>query len=57
MTHRKTGWIAAGGDAGNDYAGEFHGLHMSYGRKSGSGGGNHLGVGARIFQLNMLSKE
>ena len=51
MTHKKTGWIAAGGDVDNDYVAVYHGLHMSYGRKSGSGGPGNLKVGARVFEL------
>ena len=38
LTHKKTGWISVGGDADNDYAADFHGIKLSYGRKSGSGG-------------------
>jgi hypothetical protein len=49
LTHRKTGWISVGGDADNDYAADFHGMKLSYGRKSGAGGAGSQKVGARIF--------
>jgi hypothetical protein len=54
LTNKKTGWISAGGDADNDYVSVYHGMRLSYGRKSGSGGPGSLPVGARVFELKMV---
>jgi len=57
VTQKKTGWISAGGDPDNDYVAEFHGLRLSYGRKSGSGGPGSLPPGARVFELKMVPQS
>jgi len=49
--YERTIWIASGGDNDNDFAGNYHGLWMSYGRKSGFGGPGRLERGARIWEL------
>lgn len=47
----KTGWVGFGGDADNDFAGNYHGTYLSYGRKTGFGGGGELKRGVRVFDL------
>jgi hypothetical protein len=32
-------------------------MHMSYGRKSGSGGPGNLAVGARVFELKLVPQS
>lgn len=49
ITHRKTGMISAGGDPENDYAAHYKGIHLNYGRKTGSGGPGSQTPGARLF--------
>jgi hypothetical protein len=57
LTQKKTGWIATGGDPDNDFVAVYHNMHMSYGRKSGSGGPGNLPVGARVFELKMVPQS
>jgi hypothetical protein len=47
----KIGWIGAGGDANNDFSGNYHDIFLSYGRKSGFGGDGSLKRGARVFHF------
>jgi hypothetical protein len=45
----KVGWIGASGDSNNDFAGNYHDIFLSYGRKTGYGGDGDLVRGARVF--------
>lgn len=51
LTHKRTGFMTAGGDPNNDYAADYHGMKMCYARKTGSGGRGELTIGARIYDL------
>jgi len=47
-------WVTCGHDHSNDFEGEYDGIKLSYGRKSGYGsyGPKYLQRGARVFELN-----
>jgi len=49
--YERTIWIGSGSDPENDYAGNYHGIWMSYGRKSGYGGKGSLNRGVRVWEL------
>jgi hypothetical protein len=53
----KVGWFAAGSDSNNDFMGEYHGVQLCYGRKTGKGGPRSLKQGARIFHVHKKTKE
>lgn len=56
MKHRGTiKWISAGGDHSSDYWGEYSGMGLSLGRKTGFGsyGPKYLQKGARVFVLRV----
>lgn len=48
-------WVTAGHDHDNDYYGNYQGINLAYGRKSGFGGygPKNLKVGARIFEVTL----
>lgn len=48
---QRTTWVGVGHDADNDFAGRYHGLYMSYARKTGYGGKGSLPRGARVFEI------
>ena len=48
---QRTTWIGVGSDADNDFAGKYHGIYMSYARKTGYVGEGSLTRGARVFEL------
>lgn len=55
--YERTVWIGAGSDSNNDYVGNYHGLYLSYARKSGFGGYGDLKRGARIWSLEKKQSE
>lgn len=46
-------WVTAGHDHNNDYYGQYQGINLAYGRKSGVGGygPKKMKVGARVFEV------
>ncbi|CDW91575.1 metallophosphoesterase [Stylonychia lemnae] len=48
-------WISSGHDHDNDYYGQYKGINMAYGRKTGYGqyGPNKLLRGARVFEISI----
>lgn len=51
--------VFCGHDHSNDYQGDYHGIRLHYGRKTGFGGheprkdqANHLKKGARIIEIS-----
>jgi hypothetical protein len=46
-------WVTAGHDHNNDYYGEFQGVNLAYGRKSGRGGygPDNMKIGARVWEV------
>ena len=46
-------WVSVGHDHNNDYYGEYDGIHLAYGRKTGYGsyGPKNLKRGGRIFEI------
>ena len=51
-SYGKIGWFSAGSDSNNDFVGEYHGVKLAYGRKTGRGGFRSLKQGARVFHIN-----
>merc|ERR1712083_432204 len=49
---QRVAWIGAGSDAENDFAGYYHGMMMSYARKTGYGGKGSLPRGARVYTIS-----
>ena len=48
-------WISVGHDHNNDYYGEYNGIKLAFGRKTGFGqyGPDYFRRGARIFEITM----
>jgi hypothetical protein len=46
-------WVSAGHDHDNDYYGEYQGINLAFGRKTGYGGygPDHFPRGARVFEV------
>jgi len=51
LTNEKTAWISAGGDPYNDFMTIYHGLHISTGRKTGTGE-QPFSTSARVFEID-----
>ena len=51
---RTIDWVLAGHDHNNDYFGNYHGVNLSYGRKTGYGSygpPKNMQKGARVFEI------
>ncbi len=48
-------WVSVGHNHKNDFYGNFQGINLAYGRKSGVGGTKDpkLQIGARVFEVDM----
>lgn len=48
-------WISCGHDHNNDFYGQYQGVNLAYGRKSGFGGYGPDGLqkGARVFEITL----
>ena len=53
LQSKEVGWIVAGSDANNDWQGNWKGVEIAYGRKSGYGGRGDLPRGARVLKVNV----
>lgn len=51
--HRSVEWVSVGHDHNNDYYGEYDGINLAYGRKTGYGcyGPEGMLKGARVFKV------
>ncbi len=47
-------WVSCGHDHNNDFYGQYQGIYLAYGRKSGYGsyGPDKFARGARVFEIN-----
>ena len=53
LDSKEVGWIVAGADSNNDFRGNYKGINLAYGRKSGYAGNGDLIRGARVFKVNV----